>query len=116
MSREKGSPKTGGRKKGTPNKITGTLREFLSNMIDNNRDQIECDLQRLPPKDRLLIIERFMQYVIPKQKELYSTIEEINKDKSDIDFSFISEDMLFEIADQIQNARYESIQKAKRKD
>ena len=68
MSRQKGTPKTGGRQKGTPNKITGTLKDFVSEMIDANRDQMQQDLKALSPKDRLLILERFLQYTLPKQQ------------------------------------------------
>lgn len=41
MSRAKGTPKTGGRAKGTPNKITGTLKDFVSGLIDDNREQMQ---------------------------------------------------------------------------
>jgi hypothetical protein len=70
MAKIKGSPKTGGRRAGTPNKVTGTIREFLSALIDNQRDQIEADLKKLQPKVRLIILERLMQYVIPKQNDI----------------------------------------------
>lgn len=67
MSRPKGTPKTGGRVKGTPNKVTYSLKEWITSLIDKQRTQIEQDLQRLEPKDRLQVIEKLMQYVIPKQ-------------------------------------------------
>ena len=70
MSRTKGTEKTGGRSKGTPNKITGTLKEFISEIIDENRERIREDLEALEPKDRLQILEKLMQYVLPKQREL----------------------------------------------
>ena len=70
MSRTKGTPKTGGRGKGTPNKVTGTLKEFIGGIIDENRERIKEDLELLEPKDRLLVLEKLMQYVIPKQKEM----------------------------------------------
>lgn len=70
MSRTKGTPKTGGRIKGTPNKVTGTLKEFISEIIDENRGRIREDLEALEPKDRLQVLEKMMQYVIPKQKEM----------------------------------------------
>lgn len=70
MSRAKGTPKTGGRAKGTPNKITGTLKDFVSGLIDDNREQIQKDLKALSPKDRLLVLERFLQYVLPKQQAI----------------------------------------------
>ena len=70
MSRQKGTPKTGGRQKGTPNKITGTLKDFVSGLIDENREQMQKDLKALTPKDRLLVLERFLQYVLPKQQAI----------------------------------------------
>lgn len=69
MGRTKGTPKTGGRQAGTPNKVSGTLKEFLASAIDENREQVREDLKRLEPKDRLMIIERFMQYVTPKKRD-----------------------------------------------
>ncbi len=57
-----------GRPKGTPNKITQDMRQWLAAVIDDNREQIVEDLQALEPRDRLMILERLMQYVIPKQQ------------------------------------------------
>lgn len=67
MSRPKGTPKTGGRVKGTPNKVTGTLKSWITDLINCNRSQMEKDLKDLDPKDRLMFLEKMMQYVIPKQ-------------------------------------------------
>lgn len=67
MGRIKGTPKTGGRTKGTPNKVTASLKEFIKNLIDNNRNQIIADMKKLEPYQRLLFIERLMGYVLPKQ-------------------------------------------------
>ena len=67
MSRPKGTPKTGGRVKGTPNKVTYSLKEWITSLIDKQRTQIEQDLQELETKERLQMIEKLMQYVIPKQ-------------------------------------------------
>ena len=68
MARRKGTPKTGGRKIGTPNKVTGTVKEWIAQLIDKNREQMEQDLAELEPKDRLQFLERLMQYVVPKQQ------------------------------------------------
>lgn len=57
MSRPKGTPKTGGRKAGTPNKVTQDAREWLTQLVEGNREQIERDLQSLDPKDRLQVLE-----------------------------------------------------------
>lgn len=67
MPKPKGTPKTGGRKKGTPNKVTASLREWITELIDNERERMQSDLQKLEPKDRLMMLEKLMQYVLPKQ-------------------------------------------------
>ena len=58
MSRPKGTPKTGGRVKGTPNKVTGTLKSWITDLINCNRSQMEKDLKDLDPKDRLMFLEK----------------------------------------------------------
>ena len=64
----------GGRAKGTPNKTTATVKEWLASLIDKNREQVEADLQALEPKDRLQMLERLMQYVVPKQQATQSDV------------------------------------------
>ena len=75
MSRAKGTPKTGGRQAGTPNKVTETLKEFVINLLDDNREQIVEDIKTLRPKDRLAVLERFMQYAIPKQQAVSADVQ-----------------------------------------
>ena len=59
-----------GRPKGVPNKTTSDLKSWINQLVDGNREQFEKDLQKLEPKDRLTIIERLMQYVVPKQQSV----------------------------------------------
>jgi hypothetical protein len=73
-----------GRPKGKPNKLTQDARAWLSAVIDKNRKQMERDLKALEPKDRLQMLEKLMQYVIPKQQA--TTVE--------IDYSKMSEEQL----------------------
>lgn len=68
--KEDGRGRLGGRKAGTPNKVTGTVKEWIAQLIDKNRTQIEQDLASLEPKDRLMILEKLMQYVVPKQQSV----------------------------------------------
>ena len=70
MSRQKGSAKTGGRARGTPNKVTSTLKEFIGSLIDDNREQIKDDLESLQPYQRLAVLGRLMAYVLPKQQSI----------------------------------------------
>lgn len=64
-----------GRPKGKPNKVTGEVRAWLSELIDKNRKQIERDLKALEPKDRLIILEKFMQYTVPKMQSIEAKID-----------------------------------------
>lgn len=59
-----------GRPKGVPNKITQELRLFIAELVSDNREQIVEDFKSLAPKERLLILERYMQYVLPKRTRI----------------------------------------------
>lgn len=80
-----------GRPKGTPNKITQDMRQWLSTVIDKNRRQMERDLKALEPKERLQMLEKLMQYVIPKQQAV----------KAEVDFATLTDDQLNTIVNQL---------------
>ena len=65
-----------GRPSGTPNKVTTELKQWISNLIDNNKEQFEADLANVEPEKRLLILEKLLQYVIPKQRENQLNLED----------------------------------------
>lgn len=77
MARKKddGKGRIGGRGKGSKNKVTIEVKSWIAQVIDNNREQVENDLLELEPKDRLLILEKLMQYVVPKQQSVQATID-----------------------------------------
>lgn len=68
MGRKKGTEKTGGRKAGTPNKVTGTVKEWIQKVIDGKRQQFEDDLDDLEPGERVRIISNLLPYVTPKMQ------------------------------------------------
>ena len=76
MGRQKndGRGRLGGRKKGTPNKSTASLKNWLSGVLENNRNQFEKDLKSLLPEERVRLLSGLFAYVIPKQASL--TLEE----------------------------------------
>ena len=76
MARQKndGKGRLGGRQKGTPNKVTASVKDWLSGLIDKNRKQIEKDIKQLEPKERLQVLEKLMQYVIPKQQAVSADV------------------------------------------
>ena len=101
MGQPKG--KTGnpnGRPKGTPNKVTTTLKEWIIQLIDGNREQIERDFKQLSARDRLLIFERLLPYVIPKQQSISGIIENLpTQEEKGVDLSFMSTEDLRTIVD-----------------
>lgn len=62
--------KTGGRVKGTPNKATVLGKTVIIDLLSeyNNSGQMTSDFAELEPKERLIIAERLMQYVLPKMQ------------------------------------------------
>ena len=73
--------KTGGRKKGTPNKISSQIKEKLSQVIDETIDSLDISLMRSSEKIKLIQIG--LQYIIPKsqieeQEEQKFTVEIID--------------------------------------
>ena len=76
MARQKndGRGRLGGRQKGTPNKVTADIREWLTDLINKNRKQMEKDLKALEPRERLQVLEKLMQYAIPKQQAVRADV------------------------------------------
>lgn len=93
MARPKGTTKTGGRAKGTPNKVTHDVRTWLAKLISKNRRQLERDLQELEPKDRVMMLERLMQYVVPKKQAVRAEISDL----SETDIADVAERILTEL-------------------
>ena len=55
-----------GRPIGSSNLVTTALRNKVNMILENSLNTIESDLKSLEPKDRLMIIERFLNYSLPK--------------------------------------------------
>ena len=97
-----GNPK--GRPKGKPNKTTADLREWVVALMSKNLTKIEKDLKGLEPKDRLVILERLMQYALPKQQAVsieaqiqaeYAAIESLIKKMPDEAVNKITEHLIW---------------------
>jgi hypothetical protein len=59
-----------GRPAGTANKLTSLLKEKIELIIENNIDLFQKDLEALEPKDRLNLVVKLFDFVLPKQKEM----------------------------------------------
>ena len=70
--------KTGGCQKGTPNKITAEIREFLASLVFDNMDLIRQDVRNMTPEQRASFLPKILPYIVPKQKP------KTEKDEQDI--------------------------------
>ena len=59
-----------GRPKGSPNKITAEMRDWMAKFINGQKAQIKKDWKALEPKDRVALFEKMLKYVIPQMKEV----------------------------------------------
>jgi len=75
MARKKGAAKTGGRERGTPNKVTTDLRTWVGELLDSNREQITKDIGRLEPQQRVAIFEKLLGYALPKMQSVEAKID-----------------------------------------
>ena len=58
--------KYGGRQKGTPNRISASIREHLKNILEECIQTIE--LEQLSSSERLKLIQMCLQYTVTKPK------------------------------------------------
>jgi hypothetical protein len=69
MPFEKGREKTGGRKSGSTNRTSTDIKSKIADLIDQQFDAITADLELLEPKERVTAYLKFLEYVVPKQRE-----------------------------------------------
>jgi len=68
MGFEQGKKKTGGRKKGVPNKTTDELRQMVTMILDKNMERLQEDIDQLDPKDRVKTVLDLLKFAIPTLK------------------------------------------------
>jgi len=66
--------KFGGRKPGSVNKVSSEMRLWVDKLINSNRKQLEADLRLLKPAERWSVIERLMNYTLPKMQSIDANI------------------------------------------
>jgi hypothetical protein len=65
MARQKGIPKTGGRKAGSRNKTTEQLRGLIQTFIEKNWNRIQKDFDAMEPDERLKFLSSLLKHVLP---------------------------------------------------
>ena len=66
--------KTGGRTKGTPNKISSQVKEKLQVLIDKTVD--ELTIANLSVSHKLKLLELALNYTLPKLAHTYKEVEQ----------------------------------------
>ena len=60
--------KTGGRQKGTPNKITASVKYMFKALMMNNYDLVEDSFQKAKPNERLNFIAKMTPFICAKEQ------------------------------------------------
>ncbi|MFA5649537.1 MAG: hypothetical protein WC914_00125 [Proteiniphilum sp.] len=68
MARPKGTPKTGGRKKGTPNKSTAEMRDLVQRLLEKGLEHLENNKDNADA-DWLAIVKTTLPFVLSKKTE-----------------------------------------------
>jgi len=92
--------KTGGRSKGTPNKITSLVRETLSTYVQDIMNTI--DISKLEDSDKIRLALGVMQYILPKQKAIQDLSE--NKPR-DITIQFVDANGVVKTPEEIEKEK-----------
>ena len=84
--------KTGGRVKGTPNKLTTEVRKIISDSLTPTLENLQNDLNSLSTKDRLDIVAKLLNFVLPKLKETDINTISDNQQPNEIKVHIIKSD------------------------
>lgn len=81
VGRKPGTQKTGGRQKGTPNKLTSSLRQKVASFVESKLDGLEAMWEdELDAKERLQLLKDLLKYVLPPPRETEDEPEADAKD------------------------------------
>jgi hypothetical protein len=71
--------KTGGRKKGTPNKTPAEVKEVLLGLFTDNVKQLKKDVSELTARDRLQFFAKVLPYIVPREVERLEVAEVVEQ-------------------------------------
>lgn len=86
MSFKKGRNKTGGRQKGSENKITSDLRGQIKQFVEGNFNEVVSDWKSLPVgKDKLTFYMNLIKFVLPQlsNMQVLTPLEKLTDDQLD---------------------------------
>jgi hypothetical protein len=70
-----------GRPKGVPNKLSADLKSRIAQIVENGFEAIESDLEALEPKERVGAYLKFLEYLLPKQRETKVDVSQLSDDE-----------------------------------
>ena len=76
--------KFGGRKPGTPNKITKDIRESFQHLIEDNLPILQNDIDSLTSKERIDVLLSMANFIIPKMRSIEDTTQDTTKEDDDL--------------------------------
>ena len=62
--------KTGGRQKGTPNKVTTDLRSILQSIVSSELEHLQTHIDQMPDEQRTQVLLKLLPYVTPKTQAI----------------------------------------------
>lgn len=71
--------KTGGRKKGTSNRLSGTVKEMITQFVTDELQHLPTLLNKLEPKEKAEYIIKLLPYIAPKIAPVELTKEQDRK-------------------------------------
>jgi hypothetical protein len=77
-TKPKGLPKTGGRKKGSVNKVTANMRETIDTFLSENFDDMKLQFEMLEPRDKINAYIRLLEFTVPKLNRTQNEITGAN--------------------------------------
>lgn len=95
MARQKndGRGRIGGRAKGTPNKTTSSLRNWVRLFVTRNTKQMQSNFDALDPKEQWDVLVKLLQYIIPKQQAVAAA--------ATVDLNALTDDQINQVVEQI---------------
>ena len=72
--------KTGGRKQGSKNRLTGTVKEMLHLAIKNEIQHLPRTIEMLEPREKVDAIIKLLPYLIPKADQIQTSPGNTMKD------------------------------------
>ena len=90
-----------GRPVGKQNRLTADMKERIKQFIESEFDGVVTDFSALEPRDRVQLFEKFLTYVLPKQRE---TAADVTVSTQSLMNEMTSEEIIAEI-ERIQKNR-----------